>query len=354
MEVRQEIRVQTRKRFGRGRPASQFIAAGRPRRFVANSVPALHQFTRNVRIPPRPALRSPCSPFLSNSLPASTAASALAPRPRPRRAAGCRAGPGGGRARLLAPRGARSSCAWRRRGADPAAPPARRSRAYAGHRARGRSPAGTWSSSVRCGSRRVSYLPLARSRSAPGSSVRAGTPARQPGCGARRSAPRRPANATRSATRSAARCLRAARRPVARRAAAAGRPSIPPRTAPPPALAGPASGSSPTRRSPLAAPPLAAKPPAAWAGLALVLTGDRVGHRDRVRRRRLPQRAVASRRRRQPPRRSTARRAPAASGARHALLRHDAHLLRERGAAPGPCVHHDRRRHPRAPPPPAR
>ena len=46
--------------------------------------------------------------------------------------------------------------------------------------------------------------------------------------------------------------------------------------------------------------------------------------------------------------------APLAFDARDGLLRHDAHLLRERGAAPGPRVHDDRGRHPRPPPPPAR
>ena len=40
--------------------------------------------------------------------------------------------------------------------------------------------------------------------------------------------------------------------------------------------------------------------------------------------------------------------------ARHGLLRHDAHLLRERGAAPRARLHDDRGRHPRPPPPPAR
>ena len=45
---------------------------------------------------------------------------------------------------------------------------------------------------------------------------------------------------------------------------------------------------------------------------------------------------------------------PLASGTRHGLLRHDAHLLRQRGAAPRPCVHDDRGGHPRPPPPPAR
>ena len=49
-----------------------------------------------------------------------------------------------------------------------------------------------------------------------------------------------------------------------------------------------------------------------------------------------------------PPRHAAARRAahpaaPLASDARHGLLRHDAHLLRQRGAAPGPRVHDDRR-----------
>ena len=58
-------------------------------------------------------------------------------------------------------------------------------------------------------------------------------------------------------------------------------------------------------------------------------------------------------------RRGAARRAanpaaPLASGLRHGLLRHDAHLLRERGAAPGPRLHDDRGRHPRPAPPPAR
>ena len=211
--------------------------------------------------------------------------------------------------------------------------------------------------SVRCGPVRVSYLPLAslavRAGARVAAGARLGTVA--PGHGGLHLGVRRerdpfgyvdPARLVAPAPRPAT--------PLPPAPARAPRPAGP-RPVPVPRPAAP----RPVRIRPRRDPPQVPLP--VWAGLGLLLAGaagsGTVTARRRARRRPARRdrgaRAMTTAQNRRPPR-AAGSAAPLASDAAHGLLRHDADLLRERGAAPGPRVHDDRRRRPGAPSPPAR